>query len=814
MSLRIAKIAVENTVYHFDKQFDYLIPEGWEEQVRPGCRVLVPFGAGGKKRTGMVLSLTDQQEYEKLKPVVKVLDDVPLLTEEFLKMIPWLKERYFCTYYDAVKLILPTGLNYRMVCRVSLSPSFTDFDEELFSPLEWQIITRLRSCRKEPELGAFLEQLGISRDCPELNRLEKDGVIILEHQAARQVGDASVRMARALEIPGGAKLTPRQQEVYQVLLEAGPVSVKELCYFTGATPGVITALVNKGAACLFQQEIYRMPLAATEGEQKEIQLTDEQQTAYRNLFSQYQSGRGGVSLLYGVTGSGKTQVFMRLIDDVFHQGRGVIVMVPEISLTPQTISLFQQRYGNQVAVFHSGLSMGERLDEWKRIRDGKALIAVGTRSAVFAPFRDLGLVILDEEQEYTYKSESSPRYHAREVARFRCGYHKALCVLASATPSVESFYLASNGHYTLNGLKTRYGPAQLPHVEIIDMNLEVEKGNTTVLSAPLMNALQRNMQEGRQSIILLNRRGYHTFASCKACGEVVTCPHCSISMTYHAANRRLVCHYCGYSVPFTSECPHCHQPEVRYSGTGTQRAEEELQELLPEASILRLDTDTTMARYSYEKKLDAFSRGKYDMIVGTQMVAKGLDFENVTLVGVLNADQMLYNDDFRSNERAFDLLTQVVGRSGRGKYPGTAMIQTFTPENPTFQLAARQDYDTFYQNEVLFRKALLYPPFSDILVVGFVGENENEVRNGSLWLLNRLRELAGTEYPSLPMRVLRPSPASVARVSNKYRYKLIVKCRSSRELRQMVARLLTEFAKQKEYSRVTAFADCNPDSIW
>ena len=811
----IAKIAVENTVYHFDKAFDYEVPENLASRALPGCRVLVPFGPGGKNRLGMILSLTEEREYEKIKPVQAVLDEHPLLSDEFLKMAVWMKERYFCTLFDAIKLFLPVGMNLRLYRQISFSPSFTNFDREAFTELQWQILTRLRACRKPPELGDFLSKCGIAEDCPEFLQLEERGVIVLSNEVARQVGDATVRMARAVEeLLAGVKLSPRQSEVYRVLSEVGPASVKEVCYFTGVTPAVVSALVKKGGAELFDCEVYRSSSQNAEAEpERDIHLTPEQQRAYERLLAQYQKGEGGVSLLYGVTGSGKTQVFMRLIDEVHRQGRGIIVMVPEISLTPQTISLFQRRYGKGVAVFHSGLSLGERLDEWKRIRDGKANIAVGTRSATFAPFRDLGLVILDEEQEYTYKSESSPRYHARDVAKFRCAWHKGLCVLASATPSVESFFLAKSGRYTLNGLTVRYGPAQLPEVQVVDMNHEVEKGNTSILSAPLMNALQQNLAEGRQSILLLNRRGYHTFASCKACGEVITCPHCSISMTYHAANHRLVCHYCGYSVPFTAECPYCHEKEVRYSGLGTQRAEEELQELLPEASILRLDADSTLARDAYAKKLNAFARGEYDVIVGTQMVAKGLDFENVTLVGVLNADQMLYNDDFRSNERAFDLLTQVVGRSGRGSYPGTAIIQTFTPENPTFRLAAQQDYDAFYRNEIQFRRAMLYPPFSDILVFGFVGEWEEAVQAGSRWMLLHLQQIAGAEYPDLPLRVLRPSPASVAKVSNKYRYKLIIKCRNSRRLREMVSRLLLDFAKQKEFTRVTAFADCNPDSI-
>ena len=531
------------------------------------------------------------------------------------------------------------------------------------------------------------------------------------------------------------------------------------------------------------------------------------------MYLQYRSGKGGVSLLFGVTGSGKTSVFLRLIDRVREDGRGVIVMVPEISLTPQTISIFRARYGSCVAVFHSGLTLAERLDEWKRVNNGDATIVVGTRSAVFAPFRDIGLIIMDEEQEGTYQSESSPRYRARDVAKYRCAYHKALLVLSSATPSVESYYYAQKGRYTLNVLPARYGQAELPKVDIVDMNRELECGNRTIFSSTLCEALEQNLKDGRQSILLLNRRGFNTFVSCRACGHVLTCPNCSITLTYHAANQRLMCHYCGFSVPFTRECPVCHEDQVHYTGFGTQRAQQQLTELFPQARILRLDADSTMARFAYDKKLKRFADGEYDIIVGTQMVAKGLDFENVTLVGVLSADQALYGDDFRSYERAFDLLTQVVGRSGRGRYRGRAVIQTFTPENKVIALAAKQDYPEFYREEIELRRAMLYPPFADLCVVGFAGGSEAKVRAASVAFMQKLREMARTEYPELPLRVLNPSPALIGRVNNKYRYKLLVKCRAGRQLREMISRLLVWFSGCREYDAVTAFADLNPDSI-
>lgn len=453
------------------------------------------------------------------------------------------------------------------------------------------------------------------------------------------------------------------------------------------------------------------------------------------------------------------------------------------------------------------------MDEWKRVRRGEASIVVGTRSAVFAPVQRLGLIVIDEEQEHTYKSESSPRYDAREVARYRCWKEGAFCLLSSATPSVETCRLAKEGKYGFHRLEARYGSAQMPRVDLVDMNFDGLPGNGHAVGETLASALTENYWQGKQSIVLLNRRGYHTFATCTSCHEPVKCPNCSISLTYHSVNHRLMCHYCGYSVPFSTQCPSCGSDSVSFRGLGTQRAEEQLQELLPEARILRVDTDSMAARFSLEKKLDQFARGEYDVMVGTQMVAKGLDFENVTLVGVLSADQSLYSDDFRSNERTFDLLTQVVGRAGRGKYPGTAIIQTYAPENPVLHFAAQQDYFGFYEQEIAYRQALLYPPFVDLLVVGFVGAQEQLTRAAAFAFLQLLEEIASGEYPELPLRVLRPSPAAVARIGGKYRYKIIIKCRNTPKLRQMASRLLTTFAGLREYQQVTAYADANPIRI-
>lgn len=809
---KAARVAVEKTAYHFDREFDYCVPNGLLEAAVPGCRVLVPFGNANARRLGIILELVEVEENKELKAIAAVLDQAPLLSDEGIRLLFWLKQRYFCTLFDAVRLLLPAGMHLRLHTGYRCHP------QKESSPVEEeeQVMKILRSA----EMPLRPEQL--SRKLPWLSKaphfleeMEQKGLIVRTEIPLRQIGDATQKMVRLTDRELPQKLTPKQQAVLSLLEEGKQVSLKELCYFTGVTPAVVQTLVRRGAVELFDQEIFRNPYAdgcsaPTSGC---FTLSEDQEHAFQELLSKYRQGKPFASLLYGVTGSGKTSVFLRLADEVRRDGRDVIVMVPEISLTPQTVAHFHNRYGKDVAVFHSGLTLAERMDEWKRVKNGEAHIAVGTRSAVFAPLSRIGLIILDEEQEYTYKSESSPRYHARDVAKFRSVQHQALLLLCSATPSVESYYAAEKGQYSLVTLPSRYGTASLPEVQIVDMNQEMEEGNTTVLSRSLCEALRENLERKQQAILLLNRRGYHTFVSCRACGEPLLCPNCSISLTYHADNERLVCHYCGYSSPMPQECPHCHEQRLYSSGSGTQRAEEQLSALFPQARVLRLDADAAMSRFSYEEKLSRFAAGEYDLIVGTQMVAKGLDFENVTLAAVLSADQTLYSDDFRSYEHAFSLLTQVVGRSGRGRYTGKAMIQTYTPENPIFQMAASQDYLSFYREEIALRQAMLYPPFVDICMVGFSGQQQEKVHQASLFFLQLLQKLAAQEYASLPMRVLKPTPAAVVKVNGKYRYKILIKCRNSKMFRDFLSRLLICFPKERRFAGVSVFADINPDSV-
>ncbi len=804
----VAKIAVENAVYLFDKPFDYAVPQNLSERCKKGVRVLVPFGRGNKKRQGIVTDIIYSQT-EGLKTILSVLDSEPVLSDEMLKTAQFMKEHYFCTLYEAFKTMLPAGINYRLKTVYGardISPDDNislDFEEQ-------RIFDYLFSKRRSVKSDTILDAFGLS-DTRILDEMVSKGVLYKSDEAFRRVSDAVMKMAAVLPSAdlSSVKLTPKQKNIVELIEMTGGTSVKEICYFTGVSSSVIDALYKKGVIYFYDEEVFRIDKRGAESNLPEIVLTDEQINACNSLYAEYKDSKPHISLLYGVTGSGKTSVFLKLIEKVIDDDKGIIVMVPEISLTPQFVSLFSKRFGDKVAVFHSALSIGERLDEYKRVKKGIAKIVIGTRSAVFAPFENLGLIIMDEEQEYSYKSESSPRYHAREIAKFRCAQNNALLVLSSATPSVETYYYAKNGRYSLNILTKRYGTATLPKVVTADMNVEMQNGNTTGFSDVLLENLKYNFEHGKQSILLLNRRGHNTFVSCRFCGESVTCPNCSISLTYHSANNRLMCHYCGYSVPYTDECPTCHSKSLRFGGIGTQKAERDISDIFPNARILRMDTDAASSKSSYEKMISAFANGEYDILVGTQMVAKGLDFPNVTLVGVLNTDHMLYADDYRSYERSFSLLTQVVGRSGRGNSKGMAVIQSYTPDNLIISMAANQDYDTFYNTEIQVRKSMLYPPFADICLIGFVGENQTLTLKAAKAFLKSFISLSKSDYPTIPLRVLGPSPALVIKVSNKFRYKLLIKCKNNREFRKLLSAILTEFGKNKEYSSVTAYADMN-----
>ncbi len=577
----------------------------------------------------------------------------------------------------------------------------------------------------------------------------------------------------------------------------------------GITAAVVNNLEKKGVLEFFKQAVQPEKTVQKPIIKKTIALSQEQQAVYERL--KEKCGAYSANLLYGVTGSGKTQVFLKVADDVVEKGLGVIVMVPEIALTPQTIAIFTARYGDRVAVIHSAMSTRHRMNEWRRIKNGEALVAVGTRSAVFAPFEKIGLVIIDEEQEHTYKSEQSPKYHARDVAKLRCAYHGAPLILASATPSVESYTAALQGRYEMLRLKSRYGIAKLPEVTTVDMRHDMHGGNVSVLSRELQNRLSDTLQKKQQAILLMNRRGYNTYVSCASCGDVVTCPNCSISLIYHSANGRLMCHYCGYSLPYTDKCSACGGTHMKYTGVGTQRVEEELKMLYPDARVLRMDADTTLAINSYQNKLTAFAEGEYDIMLGTQMVAKGLDFERVTLVGVLNADRAMHSADFKSYERTFSLLTQVVGRAGRGKNGGTAVVQTVQPDSNIIALAARQDYDSFYKDEILTRKLMIYPPYCEIAELLFQGADKLKTELAAKYFFSLIVAAVKSDFKELKLNILGPTAAEVPRINKKYRYRLIIKFRDFNQLQQMINDCLGKFYASDAAKSATVSIDINPE---
>jgi len=809
----VARIAVDQTAFHFDKPYDYLIPESLVASLKAGCRVTVPFGASNRQRVGLVLDIFEDTEERKLKSVCRQIDDQPILNGEMLKLAEYLHETVFCTYFDALRTMLPAGVTHKMSSVFYLIPSA---DISALEGEERRVAEYLARAKKPLTAEKIGEQMGLADALPLLEGLKKAGVVSREDVAVRRMNDATVKMV-ALTDPSmdlsSVKLSPKQSEVARLLSEAGTASVKEICYFTGVTPAVVSGLVKKGIAYLYDEETLHNEYISSSGQQTPINLTEAQNREYSRLKEALESEKSATALLFGVTGSGKTQVFLKLVDDTVNSGKGVIVLVPEIALTPQTLSIFSRRYGDKVAVFHSAMSMGKRMDEWKRVKNGQAKIAIGTRSAVFAPMENIGLIVMDEEQEHTYKSEQSPRYHARDIARFRAAYHSALVLLASATPSMESYSLAKEGKYMLCRLGERYGKAVLPDVVTVDMRDELSAGNTGSISRYLRQEIQRTLDNGNQAIILLNRRGHNTYVGCPSCGYVENCDNCSISMTYHSANRKMVCHYCGETRPVPEKCPKCGNNHLKFMGAGTQRVEEELNMLFPGVGVLRMDSDSTMTRGAYESGFDRFGKGEFGIMLGTQMVAKGLDFSRVTLVGVLNATGCSSGDDYRAFERSFSLLTQVVGRSGRGDIPGTAVIQTYEPELKLIELAKTQDYEAFYESEIMTRKLMAYPPYCSMVMVGTVAQDRNAAAKKAESIFKAITRLAGNEYSDVKMVILGPAAAAIPKIGGKYRYRMLIKCRLNARFREMLRKAIDLSNKQDTQKGATVFIDVNPETI-
>ena len=744
----VAKIAVSAAPYWIDKPYEYAVPDDLLGRVQPGIRVAVPFSAGNRRSEGIVLALSNKAEYEKLKDISEVLDTEPVLTQQQIQLALFMRERFFCTVYDAVRAILPAGL--------------------------W---------------------------------FDRDG--------RRRVSDKTVETIRltvpareALDIAEAMrKHAPAQARILRELAPYGEMPLRELLLFTGCARTTVKKLISTGLAESIKREVFRIPEFSAGDRLKMPVLNDEQQSAFEGLDMLASSGKAAVSLLEGVTGSGKTSVYIRLIDAVLKRGKSAILLVPEIALTPQMLYTFSSYFGDDIAVLHSSLSPGERYDEWKRLKTGRAHVAIGTRSAVFAPVDNLGILIIDEEQEDTYRSENNPRYDARDVAKYRCFKNSCLLVLGSATPDLVTRYCAESGRYSRFVLRRRYNEMKLPEVKIIDLKNELRRGNEGSISVPLRTELLENLERGEQSILFLNRRGAHKLVTCGECGFVYKCPHCSVSLTYHSVNRRLICHYCGYTRRVDEACPDC-GGILKYIGAGTQLVEEELHSLFPGTEILRMDADVLSGSMTHEQVFERFRAENIPIMIGTQMVTKGLNFENVTLVGVLSADQSLYSGDFRAAERTFSLITQVIGRSGRGQKAGRAVIQTFTPSSEVIRQAARQDYDAFYQSEIILRKLQDSPPFSDLLSVTASGAEERAVVDACRFVKNRLCFLLGQKEKT---EFLGPTPLTVVRVNNRFRYRIIIKCRSDSAIRNAVSGVITECSTDKRFRGISFYADNDPE---
>lgn len=811
MGTNVAKICVSTAKYEFDRPYDYYLPPELRETVRPGMRVMVPFGRGNGKVEGMVLALGTREDLKGVKPVFAALDSDPILPEDLLRLALWIRETCFCTCYDAIRAILPQFLGMTHACR------YTPRDSTLCESEDEEAVYGFLAARGSATGGQILSALAIPEGERLLRRMAARGVLSEEDASQNKVREKTARFIRVEDpaaaeelIAGESARTRPQADALRELLTSGPMAAAELCYRTGVSPSTLKTLAGKGIAAFYDAKILRVPTELQEEGEKAPApvLSEEQQQVLEGLAALAFSGKPSCALLEGVTGSGKTVVYLKLMEQVLARGRSCIVLVPEIALTPQMIRRFTGAFGKRVAVLHSALSDGERYDQWESIRRGEADVVVGTRSAVFAPVRDLGLIVMDEEQEYSYKSGETPRYHAREAAKWRVNAAGAMLLLGSATPSVESAWCARSGRYAHFRLCSRFADATLPEVVISDYKKDLRAGRDGPVGRELMNAIARTAGAGRQAILFLNRRGRNKRVFCAECGETIVCPRCSVTAAYHSANGRLMCHTCGWSEPMPTLCPSCGSRHLETDKAGTQRVEEQIREELPEVEVLRMDADTTAAAGSHDALLTRFREEKIPVLIGTQMVAKGLDFENVTLSAVLDADMGLQSEDFRAPERAFSLMTQVAGRSGRGQKPGIALLQTLTPENETVLQAARQDFDAFYESEIANREALGLPPFCDLLVFSSVSEDERAALRGLQGAKELLRQRLSGVRPA--PQLIGPAPAAVAKVNNRYRFRLTVRVRADHAVRERAAGVLRDLKSRKEFANVMFFADINP----
>lgn len=804
-----AQIVLDKLDIGTDKIFDYAVAPCDADKAKVGVRVVVPFGRGNRGRNGIIVGVTEKQSDILLKTVQQFSDDEPLLSEELGKLAGYISDKCLCSAYDAIKIMLPVAT--RIKC-----------EEYCHAVKGAEVPCELEKCYEYllKENGVKLDELR-KRFSSDVTKLETCGAMKIEYVCGTKCNDAFVKAislcvsyeeAQEYLSSLGSNYKTKHEKVIDILTGIEKVPFNELCYLAGVSRSVIETLEKRGIVSVFPMEVYRDPYKQKkqETQKEEIVLSESQESVFDGLKKLYDDENAQCALLYGITGSGKTLVYIKLIEYALSKGGKVILLVPEISLTPQLTDRMTAYFGENVAVLHSGMSVGERYDQWKRAKKGLAKIVLGTRSAVFAPFDETTLIIMDEEHEGTYKSDITPRYHARDIAKFRTAYNKGLLLLTSATPSVESYSAAKSGRYKFFELSDRFGNAKLPEVIVSDMTKSLKSGNSSLFGEELKTAITDTLSKGEQIILFHNRRGYNTFIGCGDCGNVVTCPNCSISMTYHNANKLMMCHYCGYTREIVNECDVCGGSNIRYLGTGTQKIDEEIKKLFPSARTVRMDLDTTNYKMAHEKILGDFAKGDYDILIGTQMVTKGLDMENVTLVGVLNADMMLFSDDFRCSEHAFSMMTQVVGRAGRANKSGKAIIQTYNPENRVIALASKQDYKSFYENEIGFRRMMTYPPYCDICQFVVTGKDSEITSKGAKTFCEMLRNSFTDNavknvilYPSLPSALLK--------ISGKYRYRILLKCKNNQQLRQILKETVIKF--KKENPSITLVCDMDPQMI-
>ena len=811
----MVKVAVSAAPYSIDKPYSYLVPESLAAAAVPGVRVMVPFGRGNKESEGLILARVQEPKLPGSKALRQILDSEPVLDKAGIDLALWMRGRYFCTVFEAVKTILPAGLWYglREIWSLAMEPEAAR-SAAVGIPGAWQVLDLLEKQGGKADIRVLRDALGDGAEKP-LKAMKKAEILACETDAKRKIADKSHRMVElAVNTEDAYALTepkrrsaPARYEVVNFLATAGRTPAAEVSYYTGASSRTLKTMEKAGLIAFSEEEELRVPSLDDVEPGPEIVLNEEQQRAFEEILGRVQAEKPSVTLLHGVTGSGKTQVYLRLVQETLALGKTAMVLVPEIVLTPQMMRKFSSYFGSRVAMLHSSLKMTERYDQWKRIRRGEVDVVLGTRSALFAPLKNLGLIIMDEEQEGSYQSENVPRYDAREVAKYLCVREKAALVFGSATPTVETAWAAEQGSYQKALLRRRYNENALPEVLIADLRQEILNGNPGLISTPLRQELEKNLAAGEQSILFLNRRGSSRMLLCGECGYVPQCPRCSTAMTYHSANGRLMCHYCGHSEPAADTCPEC-GGWMKHVGVGTQKVEEELRELFPEAGILRMDADTTAG--GHEEILQTFERERVPILLGTQMVAKGLDFENVTLVGVLSADISLYVDNYRAAERTFSLLTQVVGRAGRGGKTGRAVIQTYTPGNDVIRCAARQDYDAFYESEIRMRRLRRYPPFADLFTVTVSGTEEGRVLRAAVSVRETLRQLCRRpELAAGEPEVLGPAPAPVVKVNNRFRYRCTLVGKNDKATREMLAWLQKDFAKDSANRGMNLFVDHN-----